>query len=198
MMPLPLKLQENPKVFPMKSFMLGVLLLCLSSIVHAEPLSNSPPTKITGMVVSNDLRTISFRYERAGQERRQSVVFTKEIADFRYCRWLGDLGVAIAIETTSNEFYYVTRYFGESDAEPKPEKVPAPAGNYSLLGVANTGGDSIVISAIAHRRDDPDPTRYGPDQLSGWMFVDNCPPIGASVGVVIPFDIAEKRAEKRQ
>ena len=72
-------------------------------------------------------------------------------------------------------------------------KVPVPRGNAQLLGIANTGGDSIVITAGEHRRGQV-------DRVVGWMFFDNCPHIGSTMGdlAIIPFDIAGRSPVLKQ
>ena len=129
------------------------------------------------------------RYELSDRSYEQRIAFTNEITDFRYCRWLGDRGIAVVASTRNDEFYYSTLYLTGSDVPKPPSKVPAPVSKSRLLGIANTGGDSIVITAVQHRRE-------GSDRLTGWMFIDNCPPIGAMIGLVIPFAIAAEQLGK--
>jgi hypothetical protein len=173
----------------MKTKMLLALLLSVvvTSGVDGAP-SNAPPAVITGISVAKDGRTLLIRYERSGQSHEQGVAFTSNITDFRYCPWLGGRGVAVVASTGADEFYYATIYLTGRDTR-SPVRIPSPAGKSGLLGIANTGGDSIVISAVQHRRDSP-------ERLTGWMFIDNCPPIGATIGLVIPFEVAAEQAGK--
>jgi len=151
--------------------------------------SNAPPATITGVSAAKDGRTLVIRYELSGRSHRQRVAFTNDITDFRYCRWLGDRGIAVVASTRTDEFYYATLYLTGRDVPVSPVRIPAPASKSRLLGIANTGGDSIVITAVQHLRHDP-------DRLTGWMFIDNCPPIGPTVGLITSFDIPVEPSDK--
>jgi hypothetical protein len=172
----------------MKTQMLMALLLGAVVTRVDGVASNAQPAVITGVSAAKDGRTLLIRYERSGQSYEQAVAFTNNITDFRYCPWLGGRGVAVVASTGADEFYYATIYLSGRDTR-SPVRIPAPAGNSRLLGIANTGGDSIVISAVQHRRDNP-------ERLTGWMFIDNCPPIGATIGLVVPFEVSAEQAGK--
>ena len=145
--------------------------------------SNAPPA-ITGVSIAKDGRTLVVRYESSGRSHQKNVAFGNAITDFRYCRWLGERGIAIVASTSMDEFYYTTLYLTSRDVPVSLVKIPASSSKSRLLGIANTGGDSIVISAVHHQRGDP-------ERLTGWMFIDNCPPLA---GLITPFDIPMEQA----
>lgn len=175
----------------MKSVFTTILLLVTFVVSAAEKSSstNPPPATITGVSVLPDKRTLTVRYEVSGRAHEERVALTNDITEFRYCRWMGDWGIAIAASTKSGDFFYTAFYLTGQPVKARSWKIPAPMGRSQLLGVANTGGDSLVITAIRHGRDGPGNT-YGPDQFSGWMYVDNCPGVG--IGEVFPFAVAPK------
>lgn len=166
-----------------------LLALLLSAIVTSgvdAAQSNATPAVIMGVSAAKDGRTLLIRYERSGQAHEQAVSFTNNMTEFRYCPWLGERGVAVVASTGTNEFYYTTVYLTGRDIPVSLVKIPAPAGNSRLLGIANTIGDSIVITAVQHRRDNP-------ERLTGWMFIDNCPPIAGSL---TPFEFPLEQSAK--
>ena len=170
----------------LKTTFLATILLTAFIAYGATTLSNTPPVTISGVSIAKDTRTLVIHYELAGRSHVQRVAFTNDITDFRYCCWLGDQGIAVVASTRGDEFYYATLFLTGRGAPVSPYRIPAPTSKSVLLGIANTGGDSIVVTAVQHRRD-----RSG-NRLSGWMFIDNCPPIGAMIsGWVIPFDIEQ-------
>jgi len=173
----------------------SIAILVLSALVvlvadKAEP-SNAPPAIITGVSAAKDQRTLVIRYELSGHSHEQRVAFTNDITDFRYCCWVGEQGVAVVASTRNEEFFYATLYLTGRDVGVSPARIPAPTSKSRLLGIANTAGDSIVITAVQHQRDVP-------DRLTGWMFIDNCPPIGAKMGLVVPFDIPTEHSDKKK
>ena len=172
-----------------------LLVLTLSSFValgaDTPAPSNPSPATITGVSAAKDKRTLVIRYEISGHSHEQRVAFANDITDFRYCRWLGERGIAVVASTRAGEFFYATLSLKGRDVTVSPARIPAPTGQSHLLGIANTGGDSIVITAVQHRRGEP-------DRLTGWMFIDNCPPTGAAVGLVVPFDIPGERADTKR
>jgi hypothetical protein len=180
----------------MKIRLLIVLFLTSFLALGADKptISNVPPTEITWVSPGKDGRTLVIRYKFSGRSHEQNVTFPNQISEFRYCRWLGEQGIAVVASTRTEEFYYATIHLNGRDAPVWLARIPAPTGKNRLLGIANTGGDSIVITAVEHRRNGPDTRLYGNDRLSGWMFIDNCPPGGASLGLVIPFDIPAKES----
>ena len=175
----------------MKAVLATILLLITFTVSGAVTSSatNPAPAAITGVSVMPDNRTLTVRYEVSGHAHEERVVLTNDITEFRYCRWMGDWGIAIAASTRSGDFFYTAFYLTGQPVKARSWKIPAPLGRSQLLGVANTGGDSLVITAVRHGRDGPGNT-YGPDQFSGWMFVDNCPGIG--VGELFPFSVPPK------
>jgi hypothetical protein len=177
----------------MKTTLLSVLTLSSFVAFAADTVrpSNAAPATITGVSISKDKRKLAIHYELAGHAQEQWVAFTNDITDFRYCRWLGDQGVAVVATVSTEETYFTTLYLSGGDVPASPVKIPAPAGKTQLVGVANTGGDSIVITAVQHRRD-------GADRLTGWMYIDNCPPGASKVGagVFMPFDLSRPQDRK--
>jgi hypothetical protein len=162
--------------------------------------SQAPPSIITGVSTAKDKRTLVVRYELSGRSHEQRVAFTNDITDFRYCRWLGEQGIAVVASMSTDEIYFTTLYLNGRAVPSSPVKIPAPSSKSRLLGIANTGGDSLVITAVQHRRDGSDSKFYGPDRLTGWMYIDNCPPIASKAGggVLIPFDLsAPKKGEAK-
>ena len=177
----------------MKTTLLLVLVLSTFVALGADTAtpSNASPATITGVSNAKDQRTLVIRYELSGHSHEQRVAFTNDITDFRYCRWLGERGIAVVASTRAGEFFYATLYLKGRDVTVSPARIPAPTGKSDLLGIANTSGDSIVITAVQHRRGEP-------DRLTGWMFIDHCPPTGAAVGLVVPFDIPGERSDQKE
>ncbi|MEQ2009192.1 MAG: hypothetical protein ABMA26_20610 [Limisphaerales bacterium] len=175
----------------MKTVLATILLLITFVVSGAETSSatNLSPATITGVSVLPDNRTLTVRYEVSGRAYEERVALTNDITEFRYCRWMGDWGIGIVASTKSGDFFYTAFYLTGRQFKPASWKVPAPAGRNQLLGIANTIGDSLMITAVQHRRDGPGPF-YGPDQFSGWMFVDNCP--GMGIGELFPFTVPPK------
>lgn len=147
------------------------------------------PATITGVAPAKDGRTLVIRYELQARAHEVKVVFTNELADFRYCPWMGTQGIALAAATHPGDFYYLILYLNGQNVANSPVRIPAPAGRHRLLGIANTGGDSVVVTALNHSRDNPGTNTYGPDRLTGWMYIDNCPGMTIATGLVLPFDL---------
>ena len=167
------------------------ILLCLTlltALAADKPVPpNAPKTKLIEVTTADDNRTLLIRYDVSGKSHEHRIEFTNKITDFRYCRWVGEDGVAYAVSTRGADHsdYYYGAFFldNPNPSPPKPitgTPIPPPGDRFKLLGIANTGGDSIVISAVQHQRG-----AFG-ERVSGWMFIDNCPP---AFGTVIPFDL---------
>jgi hypothetical protein len=160
---------------------------CVALGLTAEPPKPQPAT-VTNLVLAENRRALTVHYVLSGQAHQRVLTFTNAIHDFRYCRWLGERGLAVVAagqvgDTT--EFYYRALRLDPQETNGLAFKIPAPPGRSQLLGVANTGGDSLVVSAVHHQR------LGNQDRLKGWMFIDNCPHIGAlGAGLVVPFDVA--------
>jgi len=162
--------------------------------------TNPPPSTITGVALSKDARQLVVKYDREGKSYELKIAFTNAITDFRYSRWMGDQGIAVVGATANGEFHWrVSSLYGTSTTVPAG-KIPAPEGKYHLVGIANTGGDSVVITAINHKRLSPDQKHYGPDGFTGWMFIDNCPIEGRpdiGIGKVVTFEIPAEPAKTK-
>lgn len=154
-------------------------------VTAAEP-SNALPATIISVVLAEDRRALNIHYEVAGKTYQRALRFTNTIDDFRYCRWLGQRGVAVVAAGQlgdGTEFYYRAFYLDQQSTNDATFKIPAPPGKSQLLGIANTGGDSVVVSAVRHER------TGNQDRVKGWVFVDNCPHAAAmGAGLIIPFD----------
>jgi hypothetical protein len=130
-----------------------------------SPMSG-PPGTLLGVTRGPDKRSLVIHYEFSGRTNEQIVSLAKDIADFQSCSWLFGRGVALALSDADGDIYWATGYFALS--KPLfPRKIRAPGG-YQLLGIANTRGDTIVVSAIDHRQDE--------DTRRGWMYINSCPP----------------------
>lgn len=139
---------------------------------------------------SKDSKSLEVTFSFGGKVRTQQIKFPAKVADFHFAKWFGDQGIAVAAKADDDSFYYAAFRFSEHSNAFEASHVPVAASKHILLGIAGTGGDSLVITAVEHRRDGVGNT-YGPDRLQGWMFIDNCPHIGSmpGVGIVIPFDL---------
>ncbi len=173
----------------MKTIRFTILLLTAFAVLGADTPapSNAPSAIITGVTTAKAKNMLVIRYEQSGRSHEQPVAFPSVVTDFCHCRWLGDRGIAVAVSTRVDdgyEFYYCTVYLTGFSTAVTPLKIPAPPSKSQLLGIANTGGDSIVITAARHQR------QGNADGLTGWPFIDNCPPSGAAIGRVIPFDVS--------
>jgi hypothetical protein len=207
----------------------ALLFLSLSALTfHASALDapSSPqsppklqPSKITAVATAADKRTLVIRYEVAGTAAEERITFAREVADFRYCRWMGDYGIAVVVRTVGDEatgvsfsddgrnlrapsgetgaaetaeYYYSTLYLSGTPKDRKPTRIPAPQVVEPVLGIGNTGGDSIVITAVQHRR--------GPiETVSGWLYIDNCPIPGSGLvlGPVTPFTVPAEQPQSK-
>lgn len=143
------------------------------------------------VTADTDGRTLVIRYEVSGRAEEWRWTLPGEVVEFRYCPWIRDSGIAVAamtrgVETT--EFYYTAFRFEQAPKELKPARIPALPGQNKLLGIVNTGGDSLVITAIQHHRE-----ALG-ERVAGWTYIDNCPVPGLAIGQVTPFEIAVQRS----
>src|SRR5258707_15660860 len=120
----------------MKTTICTVLFLTAFIARGANMPSNAQTAVVTGVTIANDARTLVIRYEFSGHSSERKVAFTNEITDFRYCRWLRAQGIAVAASTRGGEFYYATLYLDSRDIPVAPARIPAPATNGRLLGIA--------------------------------------------------------------
>ncbi|MEO8351546.1 MAG: hypothetical protein ABI680_07435 [Chthoniobacteraceae bacterium] len=86
------------------------------------------------------------------------------------------------------EYFYCTLYLSGTPEDHKPMRIPAPEIVNPVLGIGNTIGDSVVITAVQHRRSPA-------DHISGWVHIDNCPlPDGKlAIGHLTPFTVPAER-----
>jgi hypothetical protein len=193
------------------------------SAADAPPAPQTPPkrqaAKITAVATATDKRTLVIRYEIAGVASEERITFAGEVADFRYCPWMGDSGIAIVARTKSEEingvsfsedgqrvrlwntrtgalekteYFYCTLYLSGTPKEHKPSRISAPQVINPVLGIGNTFGDSDVITAVQHRRSPA-------DSISGWVYIDNCPLPGSglAIGHITPFTIAAEQPQPK-
>jgi len=132
----------------------------------SHPLDGSPAT-ILGVSRSADKRSLTVQYELSGRTNELQIVLTNGIAEFHFCSWVMGRGIALTLSTTSGEVYWAASYFAGRKGPIYPIRLSSPPG-YSLLGIVNNRGDSIIISAVAH-----DSER---GRASGWMYFNGCPP----------------------
>ena len=158
-----------------------------ASTVHAPRPQKS---SILSVTADADGRTLLIRYALSGGTQERRWTLPGEVVEFRYCPWLGDAGIAVVAMTRgaeTNDFYYTAFYFKQPPGDLKPARIPALPGNNKLLGIANTGGDSLVITAIQHHRSAPG------ERIAGWTYIDNCPMPGMAIGQVTPFEFAAQQ-----
>ncbi len=181
----------------MKTLLSLMAFLVTGFAFGADPsITNPPPATINGVSPTKDSRALVVKYDREGKSYELKVAFTNTITDFRYSRWMGDQGIAVVGATANGEFYWTTAHLLGVNTTTPSYKLPAPAGTNQLMGIANTMGDSVIITAINHHR--PQPNR--PDLLTGWMFIDNCPIPGQPIsgfGKVVTFDVNTESAKKK-
>jgi hypothetical protein len=127
-----------------------------------------PPGSILGVSRAADKRSLTIQYELAGKTNEQRVILTNGIAEFHFCSWVIDRGIALALSDSAGEVYWATAYFARLAKPIYPRKIRSPHG-YRLMGIASPGGDTIVITAMDVRGDE--------DVLArGWMYKNSCPP----------------------
>src|SRR4051812_18766005 len=143
--------------------------------------SSGPAGTLLGVTRGTDTRSLVIHYEFSGRTNEQIVSLAKDIADFQSCSWLFGRGVALALSDADGDIYWATGYFARLSKPLFPRKIRAPRG-YQLLGIANTRGDTIVVSAIDHHQDEDTPR--------GWMYKNSCPP-AADVFVKPPFQTSK-------
>ena len=173
----------------------ALLSFCLSAIaLHASAADTTQPphgtpkpprAKITAVSGDSDKRTLVVRYEIAGTVSEERILFAQEIAEFRYCSWVGDCGIAVVARTgvgKTSGYFYSAFFLASGSKDHQPARIPAPEGDSPVLGIGNTHGDSVVITAVAH-------SRNAGDSVSGWVYIDNCPSTdsGHALGRVTPF-----------
>jgi hypothetical protein len=128
---------------------------------------SGPPATIFGVARATDKRSLSVQYELSGRTNELKVVLTNGIADFHFCSWMMDRGLALAISDPQGEVYWAAFYFAGRAGPIYPRRLASPLG-YSLLGIVNNRGDSIIISAVERQSER--------GRASGWMYFNGCPP----------------------
>jgi hypothetical protein len=114
-----------------------------------------------------DNRSLTIQYELSDRTNQLQVVLTNGIAEFHFCSWVMGRGIALALSDPGGEVYWAASYFAGHTAPIYPYRLHSPPG-YSLLGIVNNRGDSIVISAIARESER--------GRAWGWMYFNGCPP----------------------
>jgi hypothetical protein len=126
-----------------------------------------PPATILGVSRAIDKCSLTVQYELSGRTNQLQVVLTNGIAEFHFCSWVMGRGLALAISDPQGEVYWAAFYFAGRTGPIYPRRLVTPPG-YSLLGVVNNRGDSIIISAVARQSER--------GRASGWMYFNGCPP----------------------
>src|SRR5438093_6065809 len=132
---------------------------------EVDPFSG-PPGRLLDVMRGTDKTSLVIYYEFAGRTNEQTVLLMKDIAAYHFCSWVSGRGVALALSDTEGDIYWAAGYFARLNKPLFPRKIRSPSG-YNLLGIANTGGDTIVVAAIDHH-DESTP--------HGWMYINTCPP----------------------
>jgi len=130
-----------------------------------------PPATILAVSRASDKCSLMIRYELAGKTNEQRIILTNGIADFHFCSWVRDRGIALALSDPEGEVYWAAFYFAGRKGPVYPRRLRSPPG-YSLLGIVNNRGDSIIISAVERSSER--------GEASGWMYFNGCPPAGDS------------------
>jgi hypothetical protein len=155
----------------MFAFLLASVVLC------AAELDTRPAATILAVSRGTDKQSLLIQYELAGKTNEIKAIVTNGIGDFHFCRFLRQ-GMALALKDEAGEFYFATFLFDAGPGPIYPRLLPTfDARNHELLGIANTVGDTIVVSAV-NRSVVPE------FQALGWMYVNACPPTYASFSQV--------------
>lgn len=153
------------------------------------------PTRIVGVAKEASGRALVVRYRKAEAQRTLRFEFPGVVADYRSCPMMGDFGVAVAAAVRGKnglEFYYRSAPFWKDDVA-EGVRIPAPAGKFQLMGILNTQGDSIVVTAIRHVRES------NKQSITGWYYTNNCPIPDVEVGSLTTFTMplaADRVVEK--
>jgi hypothetical protein len=161
-----------PLVVNLKAVIIRAAIAC--SVYCCDLLAADPsPSVLTSVVLSTDRKTVEVSFTTDEKPHSMTVQFEGAVEEFRYCPWLGAYGIAIVARVGSGEdasYYVANNYFSSHLAltEIKAARIQAPKGHFPGLGIGNTGGDSIVISALRHSRNPS-------EVVSGWLWTSNCP-----------------------
>ena len=131
----------------------------------ASPYAGAPGT-LLGVMRGADAHSLVIHYEWQGYTNTQVVQLSSEIAEYYACPWVFGRGVALAISDKKGEVYWAARFFAHLKKPVFPHRIPTPPNN-RLIGIANTRGDTIVITGLDHS-DEVTPR--------GWMYINSCPP----------------------
>jgi hypothetical protein len=172
--------------------------LAPTNTLALNPLSG-PRGTLIGVTRGTDKRTLVIHYEFLGRTNEQTVSLTKDIADFQSCSWIFGFGVALALSDTDGDIYWAAAYFARLNRPLFPHKIRVAGGDYKLLGIANTRGDTIVVSAIDH---------HDEDAPRGWMYISGCPPAAdvffappiqtSGFDRVLEFEVPRKPVEEKK
>jgi hypothetical protein len=127
---------------------------------------DGPPGTILGVMRGHDKQILRIHYSLDGRTNEQVLKLSEDVADFHFCSWVRDRGIALAVSDSAGGIYWAAAYFAHLEKPVYPHKIRAPDG-YKLMGIANTRGDTIVVTALDHR-DETTPR--------GWMYINSCPP----------------------
>ena len=128
---------------------------------------DGPPATLLGVSRSADKSSLTVQYELSGQTNELQIILTNGIAEFHFCSWVKGRGIALALSDDDGAVYWAASYFAGRTGPIYPRRLASPYG-YSLLGIVNNRGDSIIISAIARESER--------GRASGWMYFNGCPP----------------------
>ena len=174
----------------MKSALFSLCLSALAILAGMAHAQERQTARITAVAIDSDKRMLVVRYEVAGTASEERIAFPHEIADFRYCRWVGDSGIAVVARTGEGEaaeYLYTAFYFSKRATDHIPLKIRTPKGRYTVLGIGSPGGDTVVITAFQ--------PNFGPvGGTPGWIYKDGCPQtafgdFGREGGFAAPFTV---------
>jgi hypothetical protein len=74
----------------------------------------------------------------------------------------------LTLVVKKSEYYFAAFWLGPEPKVHSGSKLQAPAEEFRILGIGNTSGDSVVITAMKY-------DRAGRGTAGGWIYVDNCP-----------------------
>ncbi len=164
----------------MKRFLTLLPALCLLSSGYADQPSSSPPPVLESVVLANGGKTLVVSFSTNGTHEKLSFDFPEAVRDFRYAPWLRGYGIAVVARTgnsTSASYYWNLSALNTTDSQTMSMKIDAPADVLPALGIGNSEGDTLVISAISHHRGET-------ESVKGWVYVNTCPYPGMEGGTV--------------
>jgi hypothetical protein len=170
-----------------------VPLLLLATIASAADAPLKSPAKIIGVTPNKERTALVIRYEISGTPHEKQLLLQNSITDFRYCPWMGNSGIAFVICTGGGwtaQYYYSAFHLTEDQTTHRPVGIPAPPGSFDVLGIGNTGGESLIITAVRRVLNPGEP-------YSGWLYSVSSPQTNGELpekarGHVIPFEVPAK------